>query len=44
MERDIEELIAIADSFDDMKTVAKMKAMVPEYVSNNSVFSKLDAK
>ena len=44
VERDIEELIAIADSFDDMKTVAKMKAMVPEYVSNNSVFSKLDAK
>ena len=44
VERDIEELISIADSFDDMKTVAKMKAMVPEYVSNNSVFSKLDAK
>ena len=44
VEKDVEQLIDIADTFDDMKTVAKMKQMVPEYVSNNSVFSQLDAK
>ena len=44
VEKDVEQLIDIADTFDDMKTVAKMKQMVPEYVSNNSVYSQLDAK
>lgn len=38
----IEELIDIAGTYDDMETVRKMKAIVPEYKSNNSVYSKLD--
>ena len=40
--RDIDELINIAKEYDDMKTVAKMKQIVPEYKSNNSVYEKLD--
>jgi len=40
--RDIQDLIALARSFDDMAVVAKMKEMVPEYVSNNSPYSVLD--
>lgn len=39
---DIGQLIALAHTFDDMATVGKMKEMVPEYVSNNSVWSVLD--
>ena len=42
--RDIDELIEIAKRYDDMNTVAKMKAIVPEYKSNNSVYEKLDKK
>ena len=38
----IDELIALAETYDDMKIVEKMKKIVPEYVSNNSVFSALD--
>ena len=38
----ISELYETSKSFDDMKTVAKMKAIVPEYRSNNSVYSVLD--
>jgi FlaA1/EpsC-like NDP-sugar epimerase/lipopolysaccharide/colanic/teichoic acid biosynthesis glycosyltransferase len=41
--RDIDELIAISERYDDMATVRKMKQMVPEYKSNHSVFEKLDA-
>jgi FlaA1/EpsC-like NDP-sugar epimerase len=40
--RDIDNLINIAKEYDDMKTVAKMKQIVPEYKSNNSVYEKLD--
>ncbi len=39
---EIEELIAIADTYDEMRIVAKMKKIVPEYKSNNSVYSQLD--
>ncbi len=42
VKRDIDELINIADSFDDMRIVAKMKEIVPEYISKNSVFAELD--
>ena len=35
-------LIAIAKQYDNMATVAKMKEIVPEYKSNNSIYEKLD--
>ena len=38
----VDELIAISRQFDDMKTVRKMKEIVPEYKSNNSVYDVLD--
>ncbi|HEU4719003.1 MAG TPA: nucleoside-diphosphate sugar epimerase/dehydratase, partial [Bacteroidia bacterium] len=41
--KNVEELIGMFDSQDNMKIVALMKKMVPEYVSNNSVFEKLDS-
>ena len=40
--KQISDLIAISHEYDDLKTVAAMKAIVPEYVSNHSVFSVLD--
>ena len=40
--KDIDELIQIAHQYDDMATVAKMKAIVPEYKSNNSIYEQLD--
>ena len=40
--REIDQLYAISKQFADMDTVAKMKAIVPEYKSNNSIYSKLD--
>ncbi len=40
--RDIEELIEIAKDYENMATVKKMKEIVPEYKSNNSVYSVLD--
>ena len=40
--QDIDELIAISKNFDDMETVKKMKIIVPEYKSNNSIYEKLD--
>ena len=42
--KDIDELIEISKRYDDMATVAKMKAIVPEYKSNNSIYEKLDRK
>ena len=42
--RDIEELIKIAHQYDNMAIVAKMKSIVPEYKSNNSVYEELDKK
>ena len=41
--RDIDALVDISKQFDDMATVRKMKEIVPEYKSNNSIFEKLDA-
>ena len=40
--REIDELVDIAKRFDNMETVRKMKAIVPEYKSNNSVYEVLD--
>ena len=40
--KDIDELVAISRKFDSMATVAKMKDIVPEYKSNNSVYEVLD--
>ncbi len=40
--REIDELVEIAKQFDNMATVRKMKEIVPEYVSNNSVYEVLD--
>ena len=40
--QEIDQLYSISKEFDDMKTVGKMKHIVPEYKSNNSVYSKLD--
>ena len=40
--QEIDQLYSISKEFDDMKTVGKMKQIVPEYKSNNSVYSKLD--
>ena len=37
-----EQLRQIMPTFDDMQLVAKMKEIVPEFVSQNSVFAKLD--
>jgi FlaA1/EpsC-like NDP-sugar epimerase len=42
--QDIDELVEIAQRFDDMATVKKMKDIVPEYKSNNSIYEKLDKK
>ena len=39
---EIDQLYEISKQFADMDTVAKMKAIVPEYKSNNSIYSKLD--
>ncbi len=42
--KDIDELIAISRNYDDMATVRKMKDIVPEYKSNNSIYECLDKK
>ena len=42
--REIDELVDVAKTFDKMATVRKMKAIVPEYKSNNSVYESLDAE
>ncbi len=41
---EIDKLIEISKSFDDMETVRKMKMIVPEYKSNQSVYEVLDAE
>ena len=38
----INDLVAVSQEYDDMATVRKMKEIVPEYKSNNSVYSVLD--
>ena len=40
--RQINALISLSQTFDDMAIVQKMKEIVPEYVSNNSKYSVLD--
>ena len=40
--RQIDELIEVSKQYDDMATVAKMKEIVPEYKSKNSVYEELD--
>ena len=40
--RQVEELIEISKNYDDMATVKKMKEIVPEYISKNSIYEKLD--
>ena len=40
--RDIDELVALSKQYDNMATVKKMKEIVPEYKSNNSVYEVLD--
>jgi len=42
--KDIDNLVETAKHYDDMKTVQKMKEIVPEYKSNNSVYEQLDKK
>ena len=39
---DVDELVRLSNTYDDMKIVEKMKEMVPEYKSNNSIYSQLD--
>ncbi len=38
----VDELVEISKQYDDMATVKKMKEIVPEYKSNNSIYEKLD--
>ena len=40
--KDIDELIKLSGKFDDLATVKKMKQIVPEYRSNNSIYEELD--
>ena len=40
--REIDDLVDIAKKFNNMDTVRKMKQIVPEYKSNNSVYEVLD--
>ena len=40
--RQVDELVEISKHYDDMETVRKMKEIIPEYKSNNSVYEVLD--
>jgi FlaA1/EpsC-like NDP-sugar epimerase len=40
--KEIDELIKLSVKFDDLATVKKMKEIVPEYRSNNSIYEELD--
>ena len=40
--QEIDSLVELAKSYDEMKIVGKMKEIVPEFVSKNSVYSALD--
>jgi len=42
VKKQIEELIELSHTYNDMAIVEKMKEIVPEYVSNNSKYSVLD--
>ena len=40
--QDVCDLVELAQEYDDMATVKKMKEIVPEYKSNNSIYEQLD--
>ena len=42
VEKQIEELLSIADTYNDMAIVKKMKEIVPEFISKNSIYASLD--
>lgn len=42
--KDIDKLIQLANLYEDVAVVRKMKNIVPEYKSNNSVYEELDRK
>ena len=42
IDREYNELWEILEGMDDMKIVGKMKSIVPEFLSNNSIYCKLD--
>ena len=44
VKKKIEELEEVSNTYDQMKIVGKMKELVPEYVSKNSIFEQLDHK
>ncbi len=44
VEKLIQELINIAETFNNYKIVKKIKQIVPEFISQNSVYEKLDIK
>lgn len=44
VKKKIEELEEVTNTYDQMKIVEKMKELVPEYVSKNSIFEQLDHK
>ena len=44
VEEEINKLIEISKNFDNMATVRMMKHIVPEFISNNSVYEVLDAE
>jgi hypothetical protein len=44
VKKEIEELIRISYAYDDMKTVKKMKEIVPEFHSLNSPYASLDTQ
>ena len=42
IDREYNDLWSVLEGMDDMKIVAKMKSIVPEFLSNNSIYCKLD--
>ena len=42
IEKNIEQLLEISKTYDDLEIVRKMKRIVPEFKSRNSVYEKLD--
>ncbi len=40
--QDIMDLLNVSETYDEMSIVAKMKEIVPEYKSNNSIYQQLD--
>jgi FlaA1/EpsC-like NDP-sugar epimerase len=44
VKKKIKELEEVSTTYDQMKIVEKMKELVPEYVSKNSIFEQLDHK